>query len=44
MCEVLRMLFFGWKNMRCHRSSIALTIPNAAFPGNEATVPVFPYC
>jgi hypothetical protein len=28
-CEVLPMLFFGWKNMRCHRFSIAVTIPHA---------------
>jgi hypothetical protein len=25
------MLFFGWRNMRCGRSSIAVTIPDAAF-------------
>ena len=30
-CEVLLMLFFGWNNMRCHRLSIAVTIPHAAF-------------
>jgi hypothetical protein len=43
-CEVLPMLFFGWKNMRCRRSSIAVTIPNASFLGNGAAVPVFPHC
>jgi hypothetical protein len=36
------MLFFGWKNMRCHRSSIAVTIPNAAFLDMELSFEFFP--
>jgi hypothetical protein len=40
---VLPMLFFGWKNMRCRRFNIAVTIPNAAFLGNGAAVRVLPY-
>jgi hypothetical protein len=45
--------FFGWKNMKCcglnikvsiPNVGIAVTIPNAALPGNGAAVPLSSYC
>jgi hypothetical protein len=36
------MLFFGWKNMRCRRSSIAVTIPNVAVLGMGLSFGFFP--
>jgi hypothetical protein len=41
-CEVLLMLFFGWRNMRCGRSSIAVTIPKVAFLVMELLFGFFP--